>query len=648
MNLVLFMIPLLLVALLSFSFCETLKIRPAFGPIISLSGIIVLLFFFAVVNQLVLGYFVAYAASIVFFIFSLRKYKWKSLVDFLLSPPIVFFFAVSAVVTTAYFVNHSVFTMYDDFMHWGVFDKSVYYTNQLHIFRPASEEFAHADYPQGATLLFYFFAHPMTVFKECAAYSSVAVLTIAGLATLMGNVKWNQRLQTVIMFVTMGLIPFLFPQLYPAISIMTDCISAVFLGAIILLMLVANERDTGKTISLAILLFAFVQIKQINMFFVPLLCVTYAIVPLMNRKSGVLTKKPRREAAAPKAVSLNWARFALIVSPVVSYLIWKWIIDHDHISGQFSFGIGTSLNVISKAIHGDPTVTQILAAYVKGIVTVPTLVNFFNSQATFVILTTAGLFLAGILFSQNRDQDLLIYNIAFPVYYVGYTIVMFILYCTSFPLGRALANGSMGRYNSTVFLAWLMLILGSVFYFDRSEKVPLFKNMSFIALSVVMLFVFSFFPSYAFFDTTANDARSRVDQVINQFHDAINPSDTLWVISQDNLNAVWYVQMIYHFDLFPFRVELYTPDRPDNSDGTVMTATDFCKYIDDNHITKILVDDSVQDDTALFEKYGSLFPDHLSHAQGNTPCLYAVVKENGKNEIKFIRNATVITNNAVA
>ena len=641
MSLLLICFSVIVLVLLAFILAETLKINYAVTPFVAACAIISVLFLFSIFRLLLFSLIFIYISVIVCACIVLFKVKIKAFVDFILSPPIIFFCFLSALFAVILLIKKPFFNIWDELSNWGPFYKSIFISNQIHIFNNYSN-FGHADYPQASTYFYYFFARLFRNYQEDIAYIANTILLVACSTCLLGKTSWKKPFLAVISFAAASLIFYLFPCVSPYVSVYQDSILGAFFGATLILLISDSQNVLGKGIAISIALFAFVQVKDIALLFAFIICVIFAVFLFISGKDHfTIHKRKINRYLAYSCISV-----LMIIPPVLSKSIWLALVHRYHIVGQFVLKFSNIVNGLHELFF-------VRGSYARQLLKVN--INAFNTIAVFlssghtahfafILLLTLGLLAASIIYVKTKNKNAVILNVAMPLFFIGYLAVLYILYLTVFSQYEALASASYDRYVGSFIIGWLMCILASALYYGDFKNVPFYKNLSAISIILTFYFVFQSLPSQNIFTSSNNyqsSSRLRFDTASEQFQSSFHSDDVVWVISQGDQG---YNMWAYHYALLPVPVitsfakwSLGTPKYSGDIWSTNFTVQEFRNFIATNKITYIIIDKS---DSSLKTEFVNLFSDHLQNTDSNNPCLYKVTNKNGS-YLQYIKTADI-------
>ncbi len=185
-----FVLPLLAILSLSLYFNQRFRLASAAAPMFSIALITVFLCLLGMMNLLVVGSYLVYAAAIaaLLYVFLIKKYPLKEILSGFVTPGLVFFVAGSIFFLYILYIKNASFRDWDEFSSWGTMAKFIFMKDQLFTFFPASIKLSS---PPALPLFSYFIQFLRTSFLERRTYLAYDMMIVAALATMFSRVKWK-------------------------------------------------------------------------------------------------------------------------------------------------------------------------------------------------------------------------------------------------------------------------------------------------------------------------------------------------------------------------------------------------------------------------------------------------------------------------
>ena len=152
---------MLCLLLWGFWLCCKLRLPAGFAPLAGVSFAMVVLQLFGSVDQLWLGAHLLLVGAVL----TLVHRKAKELRRELLAPGVLAFVTAAAVLQLAFALGKPEFQTWDEFSHWGIYFKSVFFQHRFAVW-DLPRALAHPSYPQGLPALYALFAQMADCYRE--------------------------------------------------------------------------------------------------------------------------------------------------------------------------------------------------------------------------------------------------------------------------------------------------------------------------------------------------------------------------------------------------------------------------------------------------------------------------------------------------
>lgn len=625
--LVCLVLPLAAIILAGFILVQLLHVKPAYGPFLAICCIMLLGIITGTVRILWAGRIALYAAILIGGVWlCLRQHT--AFKQYLLSPGIIAFAAGFIVLAGIYVIHGSFYSQWDEMSHWGPFFKSIFYHDSLHLY--VAGDMSHQTYPQGITVLYYFFALAAPAFNEAHTFVAIAAVLLACASAMLAPLSWQARPVTCVLGVlAVPLFYVLFPYADPYISVYMDALLGAFFGAVLLLVFSNSKQGVRQAAAVGIGLAALTQTKEMGLLLALGCLILYTAVLLWP--ASLTNDKPVAFASRLRNKHF-WQCWGLCsAATLVPTLYWKLFL---YLSGkttdQFSNPFGNSFfSRFQAATQGqDAVFSSIWELFGINFFHRPVLYNGYGTPFVALVLLTAAGVVLGIfcLYKRQRGKALALW--AIPVFFAAYLMVIFYTYVTMMSETEGLNNASYQRYVSSFIIGWVMLVLAMVL----EGECPLPKLTNRFLPATALLCVLGLTINTCLQHDVLNLALTRqeagrvgFDAVSQQMLDAVTPEDSIWVIAQGDDGLYTFM---YHYTMLPAKVSLSLPYTLGHT-GTSSEnwgEQEILAAATTHGIRYIIV--YLWDET-LVEKYGYLFSDNLAYVQANyLPCLYYINYDN--------------------
>ena len=162
-----------------FWLCCKLRLPAGFAPLCGLCFCMVVLQLAGSCNQLWLGAQLLLVGAVL----TLAQRRRHEILPQLLSPGVLAFCSAAGVLMAVFAIRLPEFQTWDEFSHWGIYFKSVFYQHRFAVW-DTTRSLAHQAYPQGLPGLYALFALPAAQYRE-ADVLFVTALPLAAAASAL-------------------------------------------------------------------------------------------------------------------------------------------------------------------------------------------------------------------------------------------------------------------------------------------------------------------------------------------------------------------------------------------------------------------------------------------------------------------------------
>ena len=437
-------------------------------------------YLFAMLGQLLLGYIVIIAASIILTTVVLIKNR-KNLTQELKLLRAPSFILICAVFLLLGIINFGRgFHAWDDFMHWGPFAKETYRNLELYNSESSLVE-VHRDYPPIITLYEVFWQIVSGKYNESMLFVSLQFLQISFFFPFIDKLKWQKTTKYKFRFTGLVIALVLAPAImslgddYFFVTIMTDTVLGMLFALLLTEIFKAKKVDRSLFAKL-VLLFSFtILLKQIALVFI-LIGVACLIAKIVCEKQNSKTK-------------LIIISLMLLLVPLLLNMAWSKRIESLGIEGQFQTSELIS-GSIDLAKNGMASLTdwQVEAAtnFVKAYLFDSKLIFGLSYFKLTILFAAIGVVVA---IRNKSKRKLIIATISIiTLAATGYALIMMLLYIFCFGEVEGPMLASYDRYLGTFWYAILMVIFCEVICMVQGKDLAKLPNLGIIAILAYVLF----------------------------------------------------------------------------------------------------------------------------------------------------------------
>ena len=538
-----------------FWLCCKLRLPAGFAPLCGLCFCMVVLQLAGSCNQLWLGAQLLLVGAVL----TLAQRRRHEILPQLLSPGVLAFCSAAGVLMAVFAIRQPEFQTWDEFSHWGIYFKSVFYQHRFAVW-DTTRSLAHQAYPQSLPGLYALFALPAAQYREADVLFVTALPLAAAASALFALPQVTARRPRIAYTVCACLAaPALFwlfaPDTPYTTAYMDAPVGALFAAAlcVILLPCAANSR-VQRGLALALLCGALTTVKEIGTVFA--LCVVgiwflQCLLDALRDRGGIL-----RGFLLPFTAALPC--FAIP-------LAWKLLLKALHrADDQFSsMGPGYFLQCWQEARTGfDRYFYDVWDRYYARLRSYPLLFGASTFKVGCLCAAAAVLLLIVLIWAMGRWQGLrtALPGLCMILYWPLYQGVLFYVYICGMSPYEALEMASWERYFCCFFLGWFSVLEGEALLagFAAAHRLPRMAGHAVPAIVPCLLVCSTLWGIWqaggaaSLFCLPKADWRTEQQQIaadmLTRMDGAQNGS--IWLLSADDSMAVqnmWY----YQYELYP-------------------------------------------------------------------------------------------------
>ncbi len=427
-------------------------------PVFCLLSVFVL-YFFGIFGGLVYGVYTVYGLGILGLlsaVFFAIKNK-----TFTFNPGILVFLFFMVLAWWAQ--KGRLLSSFDEFTHWGLTVKNIYYFDRLPNHAASSVRFP--GYPPGTALLQYFFVKGTGAYSDAAIFSAHNVLYYCLMMPLFQDIKKKGLFKTLIAVALVLIVPIVFYA-----DFFTEIYVDAMLGILLAYSLITyfvSEHDVFKTLNISLVLFV--------------LCITKAsgkglaiLALLIMLMDGLRFKRETFEPYKQSAVKKACRILCPVLSVLVAAYSWKIYLAVTGTSGPWDTS-GVTLKAITDVFalgRGSETHMTIIGNFIKA---------FFEEYTTsfnFVVSLAGSLAVLALLYfgyattAANKQGIRRFYAFSLSIFtgFFIYAFSLLTLYLFAFSVYEGTLLASFERYVGTYLIAIFVFIISLIIIKDTDRK----------------------------------------------------------------------------------------------------------------------------------------------------------------------------------
>ena len=635
------------------------------APFVVIVGNTILLYAFSLIGILKTGWLVCVGLDLLLGIFAFIPWpKQKSAEKQSLSPAlvagIIIFFAI------AIYTYSNLFYSWDEFSYWGPIYKYLMVTNHL---PDIASNFINTTYPP-FTALFQYFVGNIIGNKESSAYFAQMLMAYSAILAVLPVKKWADWKKYTLALVVCILSVFLFDFNYQTLYV--DLLLALFFAAGLSAAVFNENLAADRVVTVILASLASTLTKPLGIIFglvcfvliyVDYLCKNYELNSFKKFIRSIFKPilKPQLFLIVllPVITTLSWSmhtaqfkntvvNFSLKGTPINSADIFPWYPNDyilsmqrqyvEHVKQQYLF---KQPNIINLSVHdffrnftinAPYPVKVTLQSFVRNYAVVSDLrLKYTPFQAVIVLFIISFIAFCLMKKDQRKNSSLHRNNLILLLGLFLYSFMLLVAYLYYFDIYEGATTPSLSRYLSSYILAWLLLLISSIYQQDSIEISTLRLNASTALNSLFLLTMLLTIPvyTYAHMPISPYGQRFQVNQVYKEVENIITDKDKVYDVWQVN-SAQGLSHLMMKYFLIPTAANNYgwqigydlTPE--EKTSFTSFYPDEWLKFLNDYHYTYVLIAAS---EPVFWQKYGMLFDKHvetLTTDKAIVPQLFAV------------------------
>lgn len=627
-----------------------LSVSQFLAPFITVAGITVVLYSFALVNLLKPGLVITVAALLILGILSFLDWPIKKKAERTkIQPPLAAWMVIFFVI--AVYSAGTFFYQWDEFSYWGAIYRYLMATNHL---PDLASNFSVTVYPP-FTALFQYFTGTILKNSESSAYFGHLLLSFSAIIAILPNKKWGDWKKYVPALCLITLSVFAFDLRFQ--SLYVDLSLGLFFAAGLASAFFNDDLSTERLLSVILASVALTLTKPLGF--------TLAVIPvgilyidvLVKRFQGNSLKSIIKSLFAPLAqpkiiiligitllAYLSWSihtrpfnntkvNVSFNANPVTSEEIYPGDITTflSSLNDQ-QILYDTNVSLLNQPKEIDISLVSILRVFTANNPYQTRLLihSYIQSFSVNTFLTVKFTCLTALLFilfvtlfirittspNEHKTNTLSRNTLILLVGFVIYNFALLFAYIFYFPPADAIKTPEVGRYLSSYLLGWWMLIV-CVLHEQKSLEIPWIKVQasSFVTVGLLFCFVYMIpFPAYVHSPNSASAQRFEINRIYKAVGGRLTGEDKVFDVWQSDL-SYGLNHFIMKYLLTPVPSNIYgwrlspkslAEDKTEDQYGILheMSPEEWLKLLNDQHYTYVLISSS---DEGFWDDYGVLF-----------------------------------------
>lgn len=497
------------------------------------------------------------------------------------------------------------FIDWDEFSHWGPFYKSIKETGKLHVF--LDRKFIHQAYPQGISLLFYGLTFPIAEFSEKSVYCIYAFVIIACSLSILPPKKCANLFVGIIVPSFVILLYFLFPYISPYATVYLDTLLGAYFGACVILILKFKDLTYRNILLHIINIAALMQVKDISIV-LALLCIFILFIRYFFLKREKILCKKTVLFIGGIFLGLFWWKIILLLT--------------NKREDQFSnLQLGDFLNGLMNFGKNGNYFSDVFYAFIDAFINRSIMLGGIS---TIYIAILLGILSLIIVFKEEDLYHKLAVSL-FPLFFIGYCLILLVVYEIAMSPSEALAVNSYERYISTFFIAWMILIVYE--YLRIIKKLTIFKCFPMTLILCVCCLSVILNDGLRIGINKDDTGRAIMEKISVDSNNFIGENKNIWYVTDSDLN-----RYIFRYLFMPNDISMEVPLLSEEE------YLDFPQISQNNGIDYLLL---WQLPDYFYEVYGNIFDGTLSWLQNTSTTAGLYIYNYSEQEFQMVHLITI-------
>ncbi len=610
---------LLLILITNTSFFYSIKLNKKIEQTIflTIASYTTILFIFGLFNNIGIGFYSILIINLVLLIYNLNSLRLnRSLKEYILTPGYGFF--ILAFIFFAYIcLGRSVYQG-DEFSHWALKVKNIYYFNTINITKYTTVFF---DYISGTCMFNYFCTKLSGSYKEDLMYFGNNLIIISLLIPATSFFRKKNLMNYLLFFVILFVPTIVFGKIYD--SLFVDGVLGLCFGYGLYSYFLNREDRKFNAINLTAIMAMLILIKESGLL---LAIILYLIVIIYNKIENKTLFKNNKDyllSIIPALViTVAWKTSLKLSAAYITFRTFK---PTDSLHNLLT------LNLL-------PYQKEAIVEFIRSFATKPIL----NSSTTYlfpmitviVLLLGVGLLVLKIYKKDKKNEKIVKYLFIVSIISVFvFAIGLLMLYLVSFTEYEAMRSASFQRYMRTPTVGILLLFTVLIIKKLYDNKSDMLKYIIIGAIAVSIFYDHMSFLNLTFLarrEINKNNTLLSSHEYIKRIDSALTKDDKLLFIANNYDKGISYYTSKYILGTKQLILRVWSIGEP-QEEGDIWTVNftkdEFKEYLL-NNVTHVYI---YKYNESFINLYKDLFKDEIQEDK-----LYKVVDEGGEAILQLV------------
>lgn len=505
---------------------------------ITIISMIIIVYIFGLFNQLKYGVLLLAIITSINFIYDIyyliKNRKNIKLKDKIITPGMIVYICLG--ILFIIFNKGIVFREYDEFSHWGLIVKNMFYNGSF----GTDSIIGYSEYPPFVSVFQYILLNLKRAYSEDTIIIGLNLLYLSFIMPVFKNIKWNKSLINLIIIIPMIiLIPILFYiDFYTTLFI--DGFLSVLMAYTICSWFMQKGKEKYITTTLGFI--ALILTKSIGIAFV--LCSAFIII--------ICEICNKRESRKKEIIRI----IIMILVALILYATWQIKLKVDNAHEKWGVNEINISNII-EVIKGEGEYYQktTIKKFIEEVFINDGSLTFLNMNVInllmFFIAVDIGLYI--LLRNKERKKQFIIISITLLVFWGSYIVTLLLVYLFIFTPEEAMMLACFSRYISTIPLT--IILTNIVFLIENYNKNRWKVQYVIVSLCVLLACV----PTYEYNENYIQNNKNKQDRLdyreqyqgILKYSDSMDVNDKIYYINNfvDERDII-----VVKYEFLPFNI----------------------------------------------------------------------------------------------